>query len=111
LHVIPKLQELLNDLPANGGKVLYELCKEMPGRTTKPNEKRTPQEKLRDLVLRLSSDWERYIEFYSDPGIPWTNNRTEQIVGRLKSRAKRVRGYKNSQGQLMSSLVASQFWS
>jgi transposase-like protein len=110
LHVIPKLQELLNDLPANGGKVLYELCKEMPGRTTKPDEKRTPQEKLRDLVLRLSSDWERYIEFYSDPGIPWTNNRTEQIIGRLKNRAKRVRGYKSSQGQLMGSLVASQFW-
>jgi transposase-like protein len=111
LHLIPKLQDLINDLPVNGSKVLYELWKEIPGRTTKPDEKRTPLEKLQDLVLRLSTDWKRYIEFYSDPGIPWTNNRTEQIVGRLKSRAKRVRGYKNSQGQLMSSLVASQFWS
>jgi len=110
LHVIPKLQELITDLPANGSKVLYELWKEIPGRTTKPDEKRTPLEKLRDLVLRLSRDWESYIEFYSDPGIPWTNNRTEQIIGRLKNRAKRVRGYKNSQGQLMGSLVASQFW-
>jgi transposase-like protein len=110
LHVIPKLQDLINDLPVNGSKILYELWKEIPGRTTKPDEKRTPLEKLRDLVLRLSTDWERYIEFYSDPGIPWTNNRTEQIIGRLKSRAKRVRGYKNSQGQLMGSLIASQFW-
>jgi len=110
LHVIPKVQELIHDLPVNGGKVLYELWKEMPGRTTRPDEKRTPLEKLRDLVLRLSKDWGSYIEFYSDPGIPWTNNRTEQIIGRLKSRAKRVRGYKSSQGQLMGSLVASQFW-
>ena len=110
LHIIPKVQELIHDLPVNGGKVLYELWKEMPGRTTKPNEERTPLEKLRDIVLRLSQDWGRYIEFYSDPGIPWTNNRTEQIIGRLKSRAKRVRGYKSSQGQLMGSLVASQFW-
>ena len=98
LYVIPKVQEL------------YELWKEMPGRTTKPNEERTPLEKLRDMVLRLSQDWGKYIEFYSDPGIPWTNNRTEQIIGRLKSRAKRVRGYKSTQGQLMGSLVASQFW-
>ena len=110
LHLIPRLQELISDLPVNGGKVLYELWKEMPGRTTRPEEKRTPLEKLRDLVLRLSKDWESYIEFYSDPGIPWTNNRTEQIIGRLKNRAKRVRGYKSSQGQLLGSLVACQFW-
>jgi len=110
LYVIPKVQELVNDLPVNGGKVLYELWKDMPGRTTKPDEKRTPLEKLRDLVLRLSKDWESYIEFYADPGIPWTNNRTEQIIGRLKSRAKRVRGYKSNEGQLLGSLVASQFW-
>jgi len=58
----------------------------------------------------LSRDWGRYIEFYSDPGIPWTNNRSEQIIGKLKSRARRVRGYKSNEGLLMGSLVASQFW-
>jgi len=111
LYVIPKLQELIHDLPTNGSKVLYQLWKQIPGRTTPPEEKRTPLEKLRDLVLRLSRDWERYIEFYHDPGIPWTNNRTEQIIGRLKSRAKRVRGYKSSEGLLAGCLVACQFWS
>jgi len=110
LHLIPKLQELMDELPVNGGKVLYPLWKEIPGRTTRPDEKRTPVEKLRDLVLRLSRDWERYIAFYSDPGIPWTNNRTEQMIARLKNRATRVRGYKSDQGLLRGSLVASQFW-
>ena len=110
LYVIPKLQELIHDLPGNGTKVLYELWKQIPGRTTQSEEKRTPLEKLRDLVLRLSRDWERYIEFYHDPGIPWTNNRTEQIIGRLKNRAKQVRGYKTTDGLLAGSLVASQFW-
>jgi hypothetical protein len=110
LHVIPKLQDLIHDLPSQGSKVLHELWKQIPGRTTQPDEKRTPLEKLRDLVLRLSQDWERYIEFYHDPGIPWTNNRTEQIIGRLKNRAKRVRGYKTTEGLLVGSLVASQFW-
>lgn len=110
LPVLSTIQQMVEDLPVDGSKVLYELWKEIPGRTTAPDEKRTPLEKLRDLVLRLTRDWERYIEFYSDPGIPWTNNRTEQIIGRLKSRAQRVRGYKSSQGQLMGSWVASQFW-
>ena len=109
-YVIPKLQDLIHDLPSHGSQVLHELWKQIPGRTTLPDEKRTPLEKLRDLVLRLSKDWERYIEFYHDPGIPWTNNRTEQIIGRLKNRAKRVRGYKNTEGLLAGSLVASQFW-
>jgi transposase-like protein len=109
-EVIERVRQLIEELPKNGGKELYELWKKLPGRTTRPDEERTPSEKLRDLVLRLSRDWERYIEFYSDPGIPWTNNQTENMVGKIKNRAKRVRGYKSSNGQLIGSLVASQSW-
>jgi transposase-like protein len=109
-EAIEQVRQLIEDLPKHGGKVLHEIWKRMPGRTTKRDEDRTPLEKLRDLVLRLSRDWERYIEFYGDPGIPWTNNQTEQMIGRLKSRAKRVRGYKTSVGLLNGSMVASQFW-
>jgi transposase-like protein len=110
LHTLSTIQQMVDELPVHGSKVLYEIWKELPGRTRGPDEKRTPLEKLRDLVLRLSRDWERYIEFYSDPGIPWTNNRTEQIIGRLKNRAKRVRGYKTTDGLLAGSQVACQFW-
>ena len=109
-YVIEGIRQLIEELPKNGGKILYKVWKKMPGRTSKPDEERTPLEKLRDMVLRLSRDWERYIEFCSDPGIPWTNNQTEQIIGRLKNRAKRVRGYKTSEGRLIGSLIASQFW-
>jgi transposase-like protein len=110
LYVILEIRRLIDQLPDNGDKLLYDIWKEMPGRTTKPNEERTPLEKLRDIVLRLSQDWHSYIAFYDDPGIPWTNNRTEQIIGRLKSRAKRVRGYKSTHGLLAGSLVACQCW-
>jgi len=110
LYVILEIRNLIGQLPDNGDKLLYAIWKEMPGRATKPNEERTSLEKLRDIVLRLSQDWHRYIAFYDDPGIPWTNNRTEQIIGRLKSRAKRVRGYKSSDGLLTGSLVACQCW-
>jgi transposase-like protein len=110
MGVILEIRKLIDQLPDNGDTLLYDIWKEMPGRTTKPNEERTPLEKLRDLVLRLSQDWHSYIAFYDDPGIPWTNNRTEQIIGRLKSRAKRVRGYKSTDGLLAGSLVACQCW-
>jgi len=110
LYVILKIRKLIDQLPDNGDKLLYDIWKAMPGRTTKPNEERTPLEKLRDMVLRLSQDWHSYIAFYDDPGIPWTNNRTEQIIGRLKNRAKRVRGYKSTDGLLAGSLVACQCW-
>jgi len=110
LDVILEIRRLIDELPSNGDKLLHDIWKAMPGRTTKPNEERAPLEKLREMVLRLSQDWGRYIAFYDDPGIPWTNNRTEQIIGRLKNRAKRVRGYKSTDGLLAGSLVASQFW-
>lgn len=110
MDVILEIRQLIDELPSHGDRLLHDIWKEMPGRTTKPNEERTPLEKLRDLVLRLSQDWGSYIAFYDDPGIPWTNNRTEQIIGRLKNRAKRVRGYKSTDGLLAGSLVASQFW-
>jgi len=110
LYVILEIRNLIDQLPDKGDKLLYAIWKEMPGRTTKPNEERTPLEKLRDIALRLSQDWHSYIAFYDDPGIPWTNNRTEQIIGRLKNRAKRVRGYKSTQGLLAGSLVACQCW-
>lgn len=110
MNVILEIRQLIDELPSNGGMLLHNIWKEMPGRITKPNEERTPLEKLRDMVLRLSQDWHCYIAFYDDPGIPWTNNRTEQIIGRLKSRANRVRGYKSTAGLLTGSWVASQIW-
>ncbi|WP_322506583.1 hypothetical protein [Anaerolinea sp.] len=48
--------------------------------------------------------------FYADVGIPWSNNCTEQIIGRLKSRAQRARGHKTTAGLLRGSTVACQFW-
>ena len=110
MYAIMKIRQLIDELPSNGDKLLYDLWKAMPGWTTKPNEERTPLEKLRDIVLRLNQDWSSYIAFYDDPGIPWTNNCTEQTIGRLKNRAKRVRGYKSIDGLLTGSLIACQFW-
>jgi len=110
LFLLPIIEQLIANLPKNGGEILYDYWEKMPGRTTNPDETRTPLEKLRDLILRLSRDWHRYIQFYAAEDIPWTNNRTEQMIGRFKNRAKRVRAYNTSRGLLIGSWAAAQFW-
>ena len=51
--MLARIRELLTALPRDGGQVLYRLWEQIPGRTSLPDEKRTPVEKLRALILRL----------------------------------------------------------
>jgi len=50
---------------------------------------------------------QRYTIFSHDLGLPWTNNRTEQAIGRMKMRTRTVRGYKTEQGMLNGLMVSS----
>lgn len=62
--------------------------------------------RLRDLVLRLSKDWEGFRVFQWAEGVPKTNNRSEQAIGRMQMRAQTVRGYKSPKG-MVSGLMLS----
>ena len=104
--ILEQVRTIVTDLPANGGRQLLELYKQVPGNLTRDRE-RTAVDRLRHLLIRLSESWERYTAFYHDPGIPWTNNRTEQAIGRMKMRAETVRGYKTSAGLLNALFVSS----
>jgi transposase-like protein len=106
LWVIEAIKKIIDDLPEDGDRQLYELWKKIPGRTTRPEEARAPMEQLRDMIIRLSERWQRYTEFIDDPGIPWTNNGTERVIGAMKMRARTVRGYKNWKG-MQSGLMIS----
>jgi len=68
-------------------------------------------EQLRDLVLRLNQDWHRYCTFQSEPELPWTNNSTERAIGRMKMRARTVRGYKSWPGMESGLLLAATYTS
>jgi transposase-like protein len=106
LWVIDRIKVIMEDLPPNGGRQLLDLYKQLPGNLKRSRE-RTAVDELRHLLIRLSEKWDRYTTFFSDPEIPWTNNRTEQAVGRMKMRARVVRGYKTEQGMLNGLLVSS----
>lgn len=107
LWVLDEIRALLDVLPPDGSKRLYALWKQLPGRRSLPSQARFPIEQLRDLLLRLSQDWHNYCTFQSEPELPWTNNATEQAIGRMKMRARTVRGYKSWPGMHSGLLLAA----
>jgi transposase-like protein len=106
LWVLEEIQKLLAELPPEGAKRLYALWKQVAVRRGKSIDHLTPVDQLRDLLIRLSEAWQNYCTFYSDPQIPWTNNGTEQVIGRMKMRARTVRGYKTWPGMQTGLMLA-----
>jgi hypothetical protein len=106
-RVLEEIQNLIALLPPDGSKTLYALWKQLPGRRSLPNQTRSALEQLRDLLLRLSEDWHRYCTFQSEPLVPWTNNATERSIGKMKMRARTVRGYKSWPGMHSGLLLAA----
>ena len=106
LWVLEEIHQLIDLLPPEGSRTLYTLWKLLPGRRSLPRQARSAMEQLRDLLLRLSEHWPNYCTFQSEPQIPWTNNATEQAIGRMKMRARTVRGYKSWLGMQAGLLLA-----
>ena len=104
--VLEEIKELISELPPEGNKRLYALWKQVAVRRGKGSYQLTPVDQLRDLLIRLSEAWNDYCTFYSDPDIPWTNNGTEQMIGRMKMRARTVRGYKTWSGMQTGLMLA-----
>jgi transposase-like protein len=104
--VLEEVKQLLEMLPSDGSQRLHKLWRQLPGRHSKPDQARLPLERLRDLLLRLCEHWQYYCTFQFEPAVPWTNNRTEQAIGRMKMRARTVRGYKSWEGMESGLLLA-----
>jgi transposase-like protein len=102
-----EVHQLLQDLPVEGDKRLLALLRQLPpsqmGRT---DSAYTPMEQLRSLIVRLAENWTRFRVFDWQKDVPWTNNPTEQVIGKMKMRARTVRGYKTWSG-MASGLMAA----
>jgi transposase-like protein len=106
LWVIEEIRGLLAELPPEGGKRLFEIWKQIPARRAGRGQPHSPLEQLRDLLIRLSEHWPNYRVFDYQKDVPWTNNGTEQVIGRMKVRSRTVRGYKTKAGMLAGLMVA-----
>lgn len=99
--LLDEIKELVDQLPAEGDKRLMQIYRQLPvNRKGRSDQPLTALEQLRFLVGRLSDDWSKYRVYDWISGTPWTNNLTEQAIGRMKMRARTIRGYKSEQGML-----------
>lgn len=103
--VLAEVKTLVLELPPEGSRRLFELWKAIPERR-KRDQEMSPLEQLRYLLIRLSENWESYRTFSWQEGVPWTNNGTEQMIGRMKMRSRTVRGYKSQPGMLAGLLLS-----
>jgi transposase-like protein len=106
LWVLDEVKLQLAELPLEGSKRLLELYKQIPERYSSEEKTWSALALLRQLLLRLSEHWTSYRVFDWQPDVPWTNNGTEQVIGRMKMRSRTVRGYKSEQTMLNGLLVA-----
>jgi transposase-like protein len=106
LWVLDEIKGLLEELPPEGSRRLYELWKQIPERRVGQGQPLSPLSQLRDLLIRLSEHWQSYRVFDWDKDVPWTNNRTEQVIGRIKMRSRTVRGYKSWPGMHAAAMLA-----
>lgn len=106
LWVLEEVKQLIADLPLEGSRRLFELWKQIPARRAGRDLPLSPLDQLRQLLLRLSEHWANYRVFDWQAEVPWTNNGTEQVIGRMKMRSKTVRGYKTEDGMLAGLMIA-----
>lgn len=105
--VAEEVRQILHDLPVEGDKRLVAISRKLPPSSTgRAGSNYTPVDKLRSMILRLAENWARFRVFDWQEGVPWTNNPTEQVIGRMKMRARTVRGYKTWSGMASGLMVA-----
>jgi transposase-like protein len=106
LWVLDEIKQLLEELPPEGSRRLFDLWKQVPERRSGQSQPLSPLSQLRALLIRLSEHWPSYRVFDWDKDVPWTNNGTEQVIGRMKMRSRTVRGYKSWQGMSAALLLS-----
>ncbi|MGD8749909.1 MAG: transposase [Anaerolineales bacterium] len=106
LWVMDETQRLIDELPVDGDRQLFDLWKQVAVPRKGTGHPLTPVDRLRLLLIRLSENWHHYRVFDWQPEVPWTNNITEQTIGRMKMRSRTVRGFKSRQGMWAGLLLA-----
>lgn len=105
--VAEEVRQILRDLPVEGDKRLVAILHQLPPSAwSRAGGQFPPVDKLRLLIVRLAENWAKFRVFDGQVGVPWTNNPTEQVIGKMKMRARTVRGYKNWAGMQSGLMLA-----
>ena len=105
--MVEETKTLVKELPIQGDRRLLQLWRLIPQtRQGRNGSELSPLDQLRFLLVRLAENWARYRVFDWQPDVPWTNNPTEQVIGKMKMRARTVRGYKTWSGMASGLMLA-----
>jgi len=105
--VVEETKAIVKELPIQGDRRLLALWRQIPEtRQGRNGSELSPLDQLRYLLVRLAENWRRYRVFDWQPDVPWTNNPTEQVIGKMKMRARTVRGYKTWPGMASGLMTA-----
>lgn len=104
--VLEEIKRLIAELPPEGSRRLFDIWKTLPERNKVCAGSLTPLSQLSNLLIRLSEHWPSYRVFTWSEDVPWTNNGTEQAIGKMKMRSRTVRGYKSDQGMHHALILA-----
>jgi transposase-like protein len=105
--MLAEVRQIITELRPEGDKRLIALYRKLPSsQMGRSGAEYSALDKLRYLIIRLAENWARFRVFDWQPDVPWTNNPTEQVIGRMKMRARTVRGYKTWAG-MKSGLIAA----
>ncbi len=96
--MLDETKALLTELTPEGNRRLFELWKQFPERHAVQKKSRSVLTQLREQLIRLSEYWSSYCRIDWQKDVPWTNNATEQAIGRMKMHSRTVRGYKTWHG-------------
>ena len=103
LHVkwhgmLERLRQLVRELPVTGPHELFACYEQLPTVRKRRRGRASPLYRLKQLVLHLSEHWSEYRLYQERTDVPHTNNRTEQAIGRWRTRSRSVRGFKSAPG-------------
>ncbi len=104
--VINEVWQLVRTLPMDGAQRLLPLWAQFP-KAAASYHQATPVGQLRQIIQHLHHGWQSYRLTLERGEVPGTNNGTEQVIGRFKSRSKQVRGHKTWSGVEGTMLLSS----
>jgi hypothetical protein len=83
--VIDETITIINELPSQGDRRLLQLlCRVPEMRRGRNGSENSPLDQLRYLLVRLPENWAHYRVFVWHLDMPWRNNPTKEVVGKMK---------------------------
>jgi len=77
----PLVKRLIAELPPEGGRRLFEMWKQIPGRRSGQGPPLSPLDQLRLLLIRLSEQWPPYRVYDWQADVPWTTMVRSRSLG------------------------------